>query len=131
MANASKAASQFKILYAEGDSDVLAPQATTLQKAGHQVETAEGRKAVEAAIRKGTFDVIVLGPTLSRNDRHHLPYMIKKVNMATRIFVMHTDGERHHYVDANLDTGCTMEDVVAKIATLWSKPQAAAAGAGR
>src|SRR5579862_2058204 len=76
MANASKAASQFKILYAEGDSDVLAPQATTLQKAGHQVETAEGRKAVEAAIRKGTFDVIVLGPTLSRNDRHHLPYMI-------------------------------------------------------
>ena len=131
MANASKPASRFKILYAEGDSDVLAPQATTLQKAGHQVETAEGRKAVEAAIRKGPFDVIVLGPTLSRNDRHHLPYMIKKISMATRVFVMHTDGERHHYVDANLDTGCTMEDVVTKIATLWSKPQAAAAGAGR
>lgn len=129
MANTNKPASQLKVLYGEGDADVLSSHAATLQKAGHQVETVAGRKAAEEALRKTSFDLVVLGPTLSRNDRHHLPYMVKKLNAATRVLVMHTDGERHHYVDANLDTGCTIEDVVAKIAAMW--PKAAAAAAGR
>lgn len=127
MANANKPTFRLKVLYSEGDAEVLNAQAGTLQKAGHQVETAVGRKAVEEALRKTTFDLVVLGPTLTRNDRHHLPYMIKKLTAAPRVLVMHTDGERHHYVDANLDTGCSMEDVVAKIAAMWPKPEAAMA----
>lgn len=121
-----------RVLYSEGDAEILSSQAAPLQKAGHQVETAAGRKAAEEALRKATFDLVVLGPTLSRNDRHHLPYVVKKLRSTTRVLVMHTDGERHHYVDANLDTGCTIEDVVAKIAAMWPKREAAAAaGAGR
>ena len=132
MANANKPTSRLKVLYSEGDAEVLNAQAGTLQKAGHQVETAVGRKAVEEALRKAAFDLVVLGPTLTRNDRHHLPYMIKKLTAAPRVLVMHTDGERHHYVDANLDTGCSMEDVVAKIAAMWPKSEAAmAATAGK
>jgi len=131
MANTSKPASRLKCLYCEGDAEALNAHVATLQKAGHQVETAEGRKAVEEALRKSAYELIILGPTLSKNDRHHLPYMVKKVSSTTRVLVMHTDGERHHYVDANLDTGCTMEDVVAKIAAMWPKAQAAAAAAGR
>lgn len=130
MANASSPASHLKVLYCEGDAEELSTHAVILQKAGHQVECAEGRKAAEEALRKAKFDLVVLGSSLSRNDRHHLPYMIKKTNSPTQVLVMHTDGERHHYVDANLDTGCTMEDVVAKIATLWPKARAAAASAG-
>lgn len=129
MANTSKPTSRIKLLYAEGDTDVLSAHAVTLQEAGHQVETADSRKAAEEALRKNSFDLVVLGATLSKNDRHHLPFMVKKANSQTRILVMHTDGERHHYVDANLDTGCTIEDVVATIATMW--PKAAAAAAGR
>jgi DNA-binding NtrC family response regulator len=131
MANTSKPASRIKLLYAEGDGDVLSAHAGALQKAGHQVETADSRKAAEEALRKNSFDLVVLGATLSKNDRHHLPFMVKKANSETRILVMHTDGERHHYVDANLDTGCTIEDVVATIAKMWPKAAAAAAGAGR
>lgn len=127
MANANKPTSRLKVLYSEGDAEVLNAQAGTLQKAGHQVETAVGRKAVEEALGKAAFDLVVLGPTLTRNDRHHLPYMIKKLTAAPRVLVMHTDGERHHYVDANLDTGCSMEDVVAKIAAMWPKSEAARA----
>jgi len=129
MANPTKPASRLTVLYSEGDAEVLSSQAGVLQKAGHQVATAEGRKAAEEALRKSTFDLVVLGPTLNKNDRHHLPYMVKKLNSNTRVLVMHTDGERHHYVDANLDTGCTIEDVVAKIGAMW--PKAAAATAGR
>jgi DNA-binding NtrC family response regulator len=124
MANPTKS-SQLKVLYCEGNEEVLAAQAAPLQAAGHKVETALGRKAVEQAIRQATYDLVVLGPTLTKNDRHHLPYMVKKANESTRVLVMHTDGERHPAVDANLDTGRSIQDVVAKIAAMWPKPERA------
>ncbi|HXZ33269.1 MAG TPA: hypothetical protein VEH30_13395 [Terriglobales bacterium] len=130
MANASKSA-QLKVLYCEGNAEVLASQAVLLQQAGHKVATAQGRKATEEAIRQGTYDLVVLGPTLTKNDRHHLPYVVKKTNESTRVLVMHTDGERHPAVDANLDTGRSIQDVVAKIAAMWPKTEVAkGAGAG-
>jgi DNA-binding NtrC family response regulator len=112
---------QLNILYGEGDEEVIASQAASIKKAGHQVTTAIGRKAVEEAIRQGNFDLVVLGPTLSRNDRHHLPYKIKKVNTSTRVLVMHTDGERHPYVDGNTDTGRSIDDLLALIAANFTK----------
>jgi DNA-binding NtrC family response regulator len=132
MANATKPSSQLKVLYCEGNEEVLASQATSLQSAGHKVETALGRKAAEQALRQATYDLVVLGPSLTKNDRHHLPYMVKKANQGTRVLVMHTDGERHPAVDANLDTGRGIQDVVAKIASMWAKAEAAkGAAAGR
>lgn len=132
MANAAKSVSKLKILYSEGDVEVLASQAASVQKAGYQVETAPDRKSVQHALRQGTFDLVILGPTLSKNDRHHLAYMTKKANQNTRVLVMHTDGERHPAVDANLDTGCSIEAVLAKISALWPSEaaltRAAAAG---
>jgi DNA-binding NtrC family response regulator len=132
MANATKLSSQLRVLYSEGDEEVLRSQALLLQAAGHSVETAEGRKGAEHALRQGTYDLVVLGPTLTKNDRHHLPYMVKKTNENTRVLVMHTDGERHPAVDANLDTGRTIQDAVAKIATMFPQGQSAkAASAGK
>jgi DNA-binding NtrC family response regulator len=122
MANATKVSSRLHILYSEGNDQVLAHQAATIEMAGHQVETALGRKAVEQAMRTKSYDWVVLGPTLSKNDRHHLPYMVKKAKGATRVMVMHTDGEGHPAVDANLDTGATIQDLLTKIAALESKP---------
>ena len=120
MANSQKSSFQLKILYGEGDPDVLVPQAASVQKAGHQVETAVGRKAIVEAVNHGGFDLVILGPTLTRNDRHHLPYVIKKARAAMRVLVMHTDGERHPAVDANLDTGRSIADLVAKIAAMMT-----------
>jgi DNA-binding NtrC family response regulator len=118
MAKSEKSSFQLKILYGEGDAEVVASQAVSIQKAGHQVETAVGRKGIDEAVRRGAFDLVILGPTLTKNDRHHLPYVIKKAQAATRVLVMHTDGERHPAVDANIDTGRSMADVVAKITAL-------------
>ena len=120
MAKSEKSSFQLKILYGEGDAEVVASQAVSIQKAGHQVETAVGRKGIDEAVRRGTFDLVILGPTLTRNDRHHLPYVIKKTQSATRVLVMHTDGDGHPAVDANTDTGRSMADVVAKIASLMA-----------
>jgi DNA-binding NtrC family response regulator len=123
---------QLKILYGEGDPEVVAAQAVSIQKAGHQVETAVGRKGIDEAVRRGKFDLVILGPTLTKNDRHHLPYVIKKAQTAIRVLVMHTDGEGHPAVDANVDTGRSMADVVAKIAGLMAGeivPQSLAKGA--
>ena len=53
MANATKSSSQLRVLYCEGDEEVLASQAPVLQAAGHQVATAQGRKATEQALRQG------------------------------------------------------------------------------
>ena len=127
MADAIKSSSQLRVLYCEGDEEVLTAQAPALQAAGHKVETAHGRKATEQALRQGSYDLVVLGATLSKNDRHHLPYMVKKSNVNTRVLVMHTDGERHPAVDANLDTGRSIQDAVAKITAVWPQAQASKA----
>jgi DNA-binding NtrC family response regulator len=111
-------AAKLKILYGEGDAEVLSTQAASMTRAGHFVHQAAGRKAVEEALRKSSFDLLVLGPTLSRNDRHHLPYMAKKANAETSVLVMHADGSRHPYVDACTDTGASLETVLARIESM-------------
>jgi DNA-binding NtrC family response regulator len=128
MAKSEKSSFQLKILYGEGDAEVVASQAVSIQKAGHQVETAVGRKGIDEAVRRATFDLVILGPTLTRNDRHHLPYVIKKTQSATRVLVMHTDGDGHPAVDANTDTGRSMADVVATIASLMATGELASNG---
>jgi DNA-binding NtrC family response regulator len=92
-----------------------------------------GRKAAEEALHKSSFDLLVLGPTLTRNDRHHLPYMAKKANAQTSVLVMHADGSRHPYVDACTDTGATVETVLTRIEGMMIAGTVAesAAAAGR
>ena len=128
MAKSEKSSFQLKILYGEGDAEVLASQAVLIQNAGHQVETAVGRKGIDEAVRRGTFDLVILGPSLTKNDRHHLPYVIKKAQAAIRVLVMHTDGEGHPAVDANLDTGRSIADLVAKIASMMASGEIASHG---
>lgn len=125
----SKASSLVNVLYAELNEEVLATGAGDLQKAGFNVQTAIGRKAVLDAVNQTKFEWVILGATLSRDDRHHLVYKAKKANKSTKVFVMHTDGSRHPYVDGNTDTGESMEYVLRKIGVPQAK--AAAAGAGR
>jgi len=127
----AKSGTQIKILYGEGDAEVLASQAAALQKAGHNVSPALGRKGVEDALRGGQFDLVVLGSSMSKNDRHHLPYMVKKASDATRVLVMHADGGRHPRVDAFIDTGRSLDALLETIASLMGKPAAMAAAAGR
>jgi DNA-binding NtrC family response regulator len=122
-------AARLKILYGEGDADAQAVTVASLEKAGHTIEKAVGRKAVQAALGKGGFDLVVLGPTLSRNDRHHLPYMVKKAQANLSVLVMHADGSRHPYVDACTDTGASVENVLARIEGMAISGTAAAAGA--
>jgi DNA-binding NtrC family response regulator len=122
------------ILYGEGDEDILASQAPAMEKAGHAVQQAIGRKGVDEALKKSKFDLVVLGATLSRNDRHHLPYVAKKGNAETRILVLHADGTRHPYVDGCTDTGASLENVLNKIESMKNPattPAAAGAAAGK
>ena len=128
------AKAKLRILYGEGDGDVLATQAAAFEKAGHTVQQAAGRKGVDEALKKSTFDLVVLGATLTRNDRHHLPYMVKKANAETSVLVMHADGSRHPYVDACTDTGASIENVLNRIESMaiaGMTPKAMGAGAGR
>jgi len=130
MANTSQPATKLNILYGEGDSEVLAAQTVTIQQAGYRVTQAEGRQQVQDALRGETFDLVILGPTLTKNDRHHLPYMVKKANQQTLVLVTHTDGEGHHAVDATLETGRSMNALLEKIASLYPQ-QATAKAAGK
>jgi DNA-binding NtrC family response regulator len=128
------AKSKLRILYGEGDGDVLTAQAAAMEKAGHIVQPAEGRKAVDEALKKNSFNLVVLGATLTRNDRHHLPYIVKKASAETSVLVMHADGSRHPYVDACTDTGASLESVLARIESMkiaGMVPKAAGAAAGR
>ena len=123
----AKSSFKLKILYGEGDTELLASQAESVQKAGHHVTTALGRKGVEEALKKDAFDLVMLGPTLTRNDRHHLPYMVKKSHPGTRVLVMHADGGRHPYVDTATDTGRSIESILETIASMMEHQKAVVA----
>jgi hypothetical protein len=85
-ATAQKSAYQAttKILYGESDEPTLSAQAAEMTKAGHQVTTALNRQGVQEALRRDAFDLVILGATLSKEDRHHLPYMVKKAHEVTK-----------------------------------------------
>ena len=121
----SKTAFKMKILYCESDEEVLACQAPAMTQAGHQVQTALGRKAAEEVLKKGSFDLVVLGSSLSKNDRHHLPYIVKKSSDNTRVLVCHTGGH-HHEVDATVDGERGVTALLEKIAGLMAESAVAA-----
>jgi DNA-binding NtrC family response regulator len=117
---ANSAKPTIKILYGEGDEKVLASQAAEMKKAGHHVTTSIGRHGVEEALRRDAFDLVILGSTLSKDDRHHLPYMVKKAHEGTKVLVMHA-ASRHHEVDASIDANTSMQFVLEKIARLMTQ----------
>jgi len=126
------AKTKLRILYGEGDAEAQVAPAAAFEKAGHAVQNAIGRKAVVEALEKATFDLVVLGPSLTRNDRHHLPYVAKKLQAGTPVLVMHADGSRHPYVDACTDTGASLENVLARIEGMQiAGMMTSAAAAGR
>jgi DNA-binding NtrC family response regulator len=104
-----------KILYSESNEQTLAAQAAEMTKVGHHVTTATDRKAVQEALRRDAFDLVILGVTMSKEDRHHLPYMVKKAHEGTKVLVMHA-GTHHHEVDAVVDPTISMNRILEKIA---------------
>ncbi len=118
-ATASQTAYQnsIKILYGESDEKTLSTQAAEMKKAGHQVTTAQTRQAVQEALRREAFELVILGATLSKDDRHHLPYMVKKAQPGTKVLVMHA-GTHHHEVDAVVDSNLSMQRILEKIAAV-------------
>ena len=117
---ATSAKPTIKILYGESDDEVLATQAAAMKKAGHHVTTAVGRPGVLDALKRDAFDLVVLGSTLTKDDRHHLPYMVKKFHEGTKVLVMHASS-RHHEVDAAIEPGTSMQFVLEKIARVMSE----------
>ncbi len=96
-------AAQGSMLYCENDAVVLKEQSKTFERAGYAVQCAQGRKAAEQALRTGAYDVVVLGHTLSKDDRHHLPYMAKKSAAHSQVLVLHASG-KHPAVDVAIDS---------------------------
>ena len=106
-----------RILYGESDEHVLSAQKKMFEVAGYVVVTAVGRKEIEEAVRHSDFGLVILGHTLTRDDRHHLPYMAKKLNPATRILVLHASG-KHPQVDIAVDSRNGERNVLAAVAKL-------------
>jgi DNA-binding NtrC family response regulator len=113
----SASRSTIKILYAESDEDTLSGQASEMKKAGHHLTTANNRQTVQESLRRDAFDLVILGATLSKDDRHHLPYMVKKAHPGTKVLVMHPS-MRHHEVDAIVDPSLSMQRILEKIAAV-------------
>jgi DNA-binding NtrC family response regulator len=109
--------STIKILYGESDEHTLSAQAAEMKKVGHHVTTALNRQGVQEALRRDAFDLVILGATLSKDDRHHLPYVVKKSHEGTKVLVMHA-GTHHHEVDAAVDPSMSMQRILEKIAAV-------------
>lgn len=116
------------ILYGESDQTVLATHSAEMKKAGHHVTIALHRQGVLEELGQGTFDLVILGSTLSKDDRHHVPYMVKRARQATKVVVMHA-ASRHHEVDASIDANTSMQFVLEKILRLMVRELASAVSA--
>jgi CheY-like chemotaxis protein len=108
---------QGRMLYCESQSDVLNAQSGIFEKAGYTVEHAVGRAAAEQALRNGNYDLVVLGHTLTKDDRHHLPYMAKKSGEETQVLVLHASG-KHPAVDCAIDSRDGERAVLAALTSL-------------
>lgn len=108
-----------RILYGEANAEVLSAQVSLFERAGYVVVTAVGRKEIENAIRHSDFGLVILGHTLTRDDRHHLPYMAKKVHPATRVLVLHASG-KHPGVDMAIDSRTGDTAVLTAVAALMT-----------
>jgi len=97
------AGSRGSILYAENDANVLSSQSRIFEQAGYAVERAQGRAATQDVLRSKQYDAVVLGHTLTKDDRHHLPYMAKKANSHIAVVVLHASG-KHPAVDFAIDS---------------------------
>jgi DNA-binding NtrC family response regulator len=106
-----------KILYAESDEKVLGSRSGEIERAGHHVTAVLYRKGVLEQLRRDAFDLVILGSTLSKDDRHHLPYMVRKAHEGTKVLVMHA-GTHHHEVDAVVDSEVSMVLLLEKIAAV-------------
>ncbi len=111
-----------RILYGEANADVLARQAKFFEKSGYPVTTALGRKAIQEAVLASEFDLVILGHTLSKDDRHHVPYVATKRNPDTRVLVLHASG-KHPEVDIALDSREGDAKVLDAIAQLVDVPR--------
>jgi DNA-binding NtrC family response regulator len=110
-------APQGSILYCENDAGVLKEQAKMFERAGYAVQCVQGRAAVEQALRTGSYGVVVLGHTLTKDDRHHLPYMAKKSSAHPQVLVLHASG-KHPAVDVAIDSRDGEKAVLAALHSL-------------
>jgi DNA-binding response OmpR family regulator len=104
-------------LYCESDVNVLKEQSKLFERAGYAVQCAQGRAAADHALRTGSYDVVVLGHTLTRDDRHHLPYMAKKSTAHPQVLVLHASG-KHPAVDVAIDSRDGEKAVLAALTSL-------------
>ncbi len=112
-----------KIFYGEADPRVASAQTPMFERAGYRVEVGLGRKSIEAALARGGFQVVILGHTLTKDDRHHLPYLAKKADPETRVLVLHASG-KHPKVDIALDSRQGEAVVLQAVADLLLQPVA-------
>ena len=118
-----KTSGKAKILYGEGDAEQLQAHLSVMEKAGYSVKTVVGRRTIEEAMRQDKYDLVVLGHTLTRDDRHHLPYMAKKADPDIKVLVLHASG-RHHEVDLSLDSRDGMDKVLRAVESLMESRMA-------
>ena len=107
------------ILYGESNAQIMAEQIKTFEKAGYPIATALGRAAIEQALKSNSYALVILGHTLNKDDRHHLPYMVKKANALTRILVLHASC-KHPKVDIAIDSRYGEQTVLLAIRTLMA-----------
>lgn len=111
---------QGNILYGENDGAVLASESKVFEQAGYTVAKAVGRAAVDQALKTGHYDAVVLGHTLTKDDRHHLAYMAKKSGRDTQVLVLHASG-KHPAVDLAIDSREGPDEVLKALASLMRR----------
>ncbi len=113
----------FTILYGEADPKVASAQVAMFAGPDYSVEQVIGRPAIEAALAHGRYHLVVFGHTLTKDDRHHLPYAAKKANPEVRVLVLHASG-KHPKVDIALDSRRGEAAVREAVAELLLQPAA-------
>jgi hypothetical protein len=109
-----------KILNCESDGKVLIEQSQMFERSRYTVENAHGRAAAEQALLNGTYDIVVLGHTLHKDDRHHLAYKAKRSHSDTQVLVLHASG-KHPAVDIAIDSRRGEQAVIAALESLMQQ----------
>ena len=108
------------VLSVDFDPSMLGVQSSVWESAGYIIATVHSIRETIECFKLGDFDLVLLGPSLSFEDKERLTFLIRSLSSRTPVIcITETAGYQDAFADATVENDAdkilaTMEEVMAR-----------------
>ena len=117
---------QSKLLYVEGDSQLLESRTALFTQHGYDLSTAATLTKALRLFRSFPFDLLVIGHTVAERERTALAAISKRINPKAAVLVMVSENDKQPLGDGWM-TSRNDADILSAVASLLGKRSVATA----